>query len=264
MGFRHGKPFYEWYDEHPALAARFAQAQKGIVKSYFLACAQMTVMLTCQSGSRGRCHFRMVCHGRAQAWFEAGRRGCRRRELDRCPGRGEAHSALLYEPLTDLLQQQNPSLHFVAQDLYPKFYEATRANLSPELASRVSFAEHDFFKPQPHDPDVGAYLLRSCLHNWADADAKRILQAFGETLAKNREAKLLINEIVLPRKGEVSMSQEQEARRSDVAMFVIANSKQRSEEDWRSLVRGVDCGLDVSVHALEQLNKNAFIFTDPI
>ena len=62
---------------------------------------------------------------------------------------------------------------------------------------------------------------------------------------------VLINEIVLPRKGEISLSQEQEVYRSDMAMLVIANSKQRSEEDWRNLVRGADRDFDVSCDTFE-------------
>ena len=116
------------------------------------------------------------------------------------------------------------------------------------MASRVSFGQQDFFKPQPHDANVSAYLLRSCLHNWSDSDAKKILQGFGETLSKNPKAKLLINEMVMPLKGEVSLSQEQELRRSDMAMLVIANSKQRSEKEWRSLVQSADCSLNVSTY----------------
>ena len=91
------------------------------------------------------------------------------------------------------------------------------------------------------------YLLRSCLHNWSDPDARRILQALGETLAQNTAAKLLLNEKVLPRRGEVTLSQEQDQRRGDMAMMVIANAKQRSEQDWRDLVQSADCGLQVGL-----------------
>ncbi len=138
----------------------------------------------------------------------------------------------------------------MAQDLYPKFFETTKNSLKPELVPRVSFEQHDFFKPQPKHEEIGVYLLRSCLHNWSDSDARRILQAFGETLAQNPAAKLLLNEKILPKKGEVSFSQEQELCRGDMAMMVIANAKQRSEENWRDLVQCPDSGLRVGLECL--------------
>lgn len=144
----------------------------------------------------------------------------------------------------------------MAQDLYPKFFEAAKNKLKPELVPRVSFEQHDFFKPQPKNKEVGVYLLRSCLHNWSDSDARRILQAFEETLAQNPAARLLLNEKILPNNGEVSLSQEQDLRRGDMGMLVIANAKQRSEEDWRNLVQCPDSDLRVGLILQREVHKS--------
>lgn len=64
----------------------------------------------------------------------------------------------------------------------------------PALASRIVFAEHDFFKRQPTSADI--FVFRHILHDWSDADCLRILRALVPTLKDG--AKVLISEAVVP------------------------------------------------------------------
>ena len=64
----------------------------------------------------------------------------------------------------------------------------------PALASRIIFAEHDFFKRQPTSADI--FIFRHILHDWSDADCLRILHALVPALKDG--AKVLISEGVVP------------------------------------------------------------------
>lgn len=111
----------------------------------------------------------------------------------------------------------------------------------PSLLSRVEFSQHDFFQPQPVVPeDVKAWYIRSCLHNWGDDDCVRVLRQFAPALEARPECSVLINESIVPARGTVPLREEHLVRQVDVAMMVIANSKQRSEQDFRDLIVKAD------------------------
>jgi hypothetical protein len=68
-----------------------------------------------------------------------------------------------------------PDLHFVVQDL-PKVIEDAKTKVPAELADRVTFMAHDFFKEQPvKDADI--YYFRWILHDWSDKYCIKILKA---------------------------------------------------------------------------------------
>jgi O-methyltransferase domain len=137
----------------------------------------------------------------------------------------------------------------VVQDISELMFTETRKKSDvADLLARVTFSRHDFFTAQPVQ-DVDAYLLRSCLHNWGDADCVRMLQAFVPAMEANRAA-LLINESVIPGTcggGALPLHVERKLRSVDVAMFVIANAKQRTERDFRDLLAAADSRFKVSV-----------------
>lgn len=153
------------------------------------------------------------------------------------------------------LSQIHSDIQFTNQDLSQMMFAETSQSTPPDVLSRVTFAKHDFFTPQPIDPTVDAYLLRSCLHNWGDEDCVRILRGFVPALEASPRTCLLINEMVIPRRGTVPLHVERKQRSSDVAMFVIANSRTRSEADFQLLLQKADPRLQVSyyLHVLASL-----------
>jgi len=153
-------------------------------------------------------------------------------------GGGSGHVALS-------LAREFPDMKFVVQDMYETMFSETSRNTDPELLARVSFAKHDYFTPETPDSSVSAYLLRSCLHNRGHDEAVKMLRGFVPALEANPDVALLINEIVIPDPGVITLHEEKNLRQADIAMMVIANAKQRSEKEWRALLRAADPRLDV-------------------
>lgn len=114
------------------------------------------------------------------------------------------------------------------------------AQLPADIASRISFQEHDFFKSQlVHHAEV--YLLRMILHDWADADAVVILRQLVSAMSSG--SRLIIMDSVLPRSGSIPSAQERMLRVRDMTMLEAFNSFERDEEDWRRLLVTADRGL---------------------
>jgi hypothetical protein len=131
-------------------------------------------------------------------------------------GGGSGHVALS-------LAKEFPQMKFVVQDLYETMFSKTSQTADPELLTRVSFAKHDYFTPEPPDSTVSAYLLRSCLHNQGDDNAVKILRGFVPASESNPHAALLINEIVIQEPGIINLHEERNLRQADIAMLVILN-----------------------------------------
>ncbi|KAF5639050.1 O-methyltransferase [Fusarium sp. NRRL 25303] len=133
-----------------------------------------------------------------------------------------------------------PNLSFVVQDVSPEALDDGKAKLPSEIADRVSFMLHDFFKDQPIT-DANAFFMRQCLHNWRDEDCIKILRGLVPALEKCKPGTpLLINEEVLPELNEVSKYQEHLSRQCDMCMFVVAGSKERTRGDFEKLLKEAD------------------------
>ena len=117
--------------------------------------------------------------------------------------------------------------------------------VSPDLLARVSFERHDFFTPQPQRDGIDAWVLRQCLHNWSDQDGLKIIKSFVPAMQANSSIPLLINETIVPKRGEILLQEERQMRQIDIAMFVATNAKQRTERDWDALVKAADPRLRV-------------------
>ena len=127
-----------------------------------------------------------------------------------------------------------PLLKFTVEDL-----PETLANAPPlpePLSSRITFRGHDFFTPQVVE-DASVYLLRMILHDWPDAEAKKILQNHVEVLRKG--ARLIIMDTVLPTPGSVPNHEESLLRYRDLTMMQMFNSKERELSDWVALLDGL-------------------------
>lgn len=104
------------------------------------------------------------------------------------------------------IQRAHPHLNFVVQDLPNVIAEAKSQNIAHNDAIR--FETHDFFEEQKTQADV--YLLRWILHDWPDAHAIKILQNLRSQLRPGD--KILINDSVMPKPGEVPPSVERQLR----------------------------------------------------
>ena len=132
------------------------------------------------------------------------------------------------------------------QDLHDNMFEETLTEATKDLSSRVSFVHHDFFTTQPLYEGVDAWVLRQCLHNWSDEDGVKILKQFVPAMEKNPKTALLINESIIPNRGDLPLNEERSFRQIDIAMFITTNAKQRTESEWRALIASADPRLRVT------------------
>ncbi|KAE8153686.1 S-adenosyl-L-methionine-dependent methyltransferase [Aspergillus avenaceus] len=152
-----------------------------------------------------------------------------------------------------------PSLHLIIQDLPEseiKFQEYLTQNYAElQGTSRVKFQGHDFFKPQiVQGPDL--FFLRHVIHDWPDADASRILSNCAAVMTP--QSKLLILEHMISptfrRHDQIAVDTpvapepllanwgQSVTSRLDLQVLACINAKQRTEAEFRKLVR--DAGLE--------------------
>ncbi|KAK8108877.1 hypothetical protein PG984_014678 [Apiospora sp. TS-2023a] len=136
-----------------------------------------------------------------------------------------------------------PHLTFIVQDTNCEMLRHGAAELTDDIRDRVSFMEHSFFEPQPPIQGVNAcaFLLRQCAHNWADPDVVAIFKALVSGLESARaDTPLLINEIILPGRGEWPRHQERLARQMDIAMMAVHGAKERTRAEFEALLKEAD------------------------
>ncbi|KAI1140810.1 O-methyltransferase-domain-containing protein [Hypoxylon sp. FL0543] len=139
------------------------------------------------------------------------------------------------------LARRFPSLQFVVQDISPQML----SQAEQDLGDRVTFQQHNFFNPQPVH-DASAFLLRQCLHNNNDEDSIKIIRAVVPALERcGRGTPLLINDVVLPDSGTVARSEEHHLRQVDLCMMLLLGAKQRSEADFGKLIKEADERLEI-------------------
>ena len=92
------------------------------------------------------------------------------------------------------LANKYPNLKFIVQDL-AKIVVDGPSKIPPQLSSRITFMEHDFFTEQPvKDADV--YFFRWIFHNWSDKYSLKILRNLIPALKHG--ALIIINDNCLP------------------------------------------------------------------
>ncbi|KAI1427098.1 S-adenosyl-L-methionine-dependent methyltransferase [Xylaria sp. FL1777] len=129
-----------------------------------------------------------------------------------------------------------PSVTCVVQDLEPVI-SAAEEEIPAELADRVKFMTHDFFKEQPVS-GADVYFFRWIFHNWSDKYSIEILKKHIPALKPG--AKIVINDNVSPQPGSLSKWQEDRLRSMDLTMTEIQNSYEREVDDWAKLFREAD------------------------
>jgi 6-hydroxytryprostatin B O-methyltransferase len=137
-----------------------------------------------------------------------------------------------------MLASAYPRLRLVVEDL-PEPIESAASRLSglpDDIKGRIEVIKHDFFNPQPKiSADV--YLLRTIIHDWADADAVKILQSIAKAMTTS--SILLIMDMVLPEPGSEPSTFEATLRQKDLTMIQAFNAKERESEEWRALLARV-------------------------
>jgi hypothetical protein len=114
--------------------------------------------------------------------------------------------------------------------------------LSPclSISSRVAFVEYNFFDPQP-EQNVVAFLSRQCTHNWADEDVVKLVRSFVPGLERSSpDTPLLINDIIIPEPGIWPRHEERHVRQVDMAMLINSGAKQRTLEEFKTLLGRAD------------------------
>lgn len=139
------------------------------------------------------------------------------------------------------LAQNFPNLKLVVQDL-PTVEQAFRAYVPAELTSRITFQAHDFFNPQPVVADV--YFMKGVLLDWPDKYAIKVLRALLPGLRHG--ARVILCETCSPpkynAKGDKVMPVPVERMMTslDLQMLVALNSKERTIQEWKSLLVQAD------------------------
>lgn len=149
------------------------------------------------------------------------------------------------------LARKYPNLHLVVQDL-PEVI----ANSKEQEGLNVKFMAHNFFEEQPvKDADI--YYYRWTLHNWSDKYCLKALRALIPALKKG--ARLLIVDTVMPPPGMLPNNLERKLRYLylalafisghdanqlfrgiDLTMLEIGNAKERSLDEWKTLIQDAD------------------------
>ncbi|KAL2802260.1 O-methyltransferase-domain-containing protein [Aspergillus granulosus] len=130
-----------------------------------------------------------------------------------------------------------PGLQFIVEDQPPLAAQAESliASYSGSVSERVRFLPGDFFQPQPEEArGADIYILRYILHDWAHADARKILGNVFQAMTAN--SKVLIADAVMPPPGVLPRCQEEVLRSFDVSMLAQLNSQERTLEMWKDLV----------------------------
>ncbi|KAL3458363.1 S-adenosyl-L-methionine-dependent methyltransferase [Aspergillus heterothallicus] len=122
----------------------------------------------------------------------------------------------------------------VLQDLGEVIEQARAMNRATTTAADggIEAVVHDFFTEQTVK-GARAYYMHSVLHDWTDADCRRILSNLVPAL-KPGYSKILINENVIP-----STNAYWETTSLDIIMMADFASQERTETQWRALVESV-------------------------
>jgi hypothetical protein len=123
-----------------------------------------------------------------------------------------------------------PGLHGVLLDREPVIPSARRHLERAGVADRAACVAGDFFTAVPSGAD--GYMLSRILHDWADADAARILTACRRAMAPT--SRLLVVEAVLPERARDAPA----AIRMDLHMLLLLGARERTEAEFRRLLGG--------------------------
>lgn len=121
----------------------------------------------------------------------------------------------------------NPHLRGVLFDL-PFVIESAGALLDEQgVSDRVELVSGNFFESVPAGAD--AYMMKHIIHDWDDESSIKILKHIRAAMSES--GKVLIIEMVVPDGNEPSPS-----KALDILMLVMEGGKERTKEEYRSLL----------------------------
>jgi hypothetical protein len=110
----------------------------------------------------------------------------------------------------------------------PHVIDAAKKEVPAALTKRVQFTAGDFFKAVPEGGDI--YILKNIIHDWTDGESGRILEVIRSAM-KGRGRILLVENIVC------GPNQICRGKTSDIAMMVRNGGRNRTEQEYRDLLR---------------------------
>jgi len=171
-----------------------------------------------------------------------------------CFIRGFDWESLGEGPLVDLgggyghvavaLAEEFPNLNIIVQDL-PSNTNAANAQIPAHMQRRVTFQPQNFFEDQPVGLYPKAYLLKSVLHDWNDADCVRILSKIMPAVRRGTRIFIMDRLASTAVDGHVPSHYESRTQFMDLLMWSLFGAKERNEEDWTRLAKLVDPNLKV-------------------
>jgi hypothetical protein len=137
-------------------------------------------------------------------------------------------------PLLAGILRANPGLRGVLFDLPQVVAGAAPVLSEAGVADRCAVVGGSFFESVPAGGD--AYVLKYVIHDWDDARAAAILRRVREAIAP--EGVLLLIEQVLPERMEADATALQRARVDLQMLLMTPGGRERTEGEYRSLLRG--------------------------
>jgi hypothetical protein len=104
-----------------------------------------------------------------------------------------------------------------------------------DFGDRCTYVGGDFFHGVPHEADV--YLLKNIIHDWDDDRATLILRNCRAAIPPR--GKLLLVERIMPERVEAAPRHRNLAW-SDLAMLIGPGGRERTEAEFRALLRAAD------------------------
>jgi SAM-dependent methyltransferase len=129
--------------------------------------------------------------------------------------------------------RSRPALSGILLDQPQVIAAAAKVFAEAGVTDRARAEGGDFFRAVPPGADV--YTMLSVLHDWDDTDALRILKRVREAMRDG--SRLLIGDAVLCGPNEWDTF-----KNIDLHMLVNIGGRERSEEDWRSLLGRANFG----------------------
>lgn len=123
----------------------------------------------------------------------------------------------------------NPNLKGLLIDLPPALAEAKKTIEQYDLLERCQIKEGNFFESLP-EVGADAILLSNILHDWPDEACRQILSNCHASLKTG--GSLHIIEMIIKPGNNPSV-----AKLLDLEMMVLSNGKERSEEEFKVLLR---------------------------
>lgn len=157
-----------------------------------------------------------------------------------------------------------PDIKVIVQDVPSNKSVCEKAIEEAALTDRVTYAEQDFFLPQPHDlvegGTVKAIFLRAIIHDWPDAECVTILSHLIPYMKQG--AKVFVMDRVVPMAGdekedgfELSKHEMSHLTHMDLTMFTLLGSKEATKNDFKELCELVNQGLQGSRVMVERVKR---------